>query len=271
MASILESQVSALNEGANILPLTEQLRAARSIQRALLPQSIPVLRGWDVAGCCISSGPIGGDFYDVFKLPSGNTMLLVADVMGKGIPAALIASVTRTVVRMAVSSTSGPAETFTRVNEMLYEDLSSADMFVTAQAAWLDVENGTLRLASAGHCPMLLRNSGGEVQQLCPNGIPIGVAPSVSYSEEVIALADCECALMYTDGITEARSPLGEPFGPENLERWFRTAGAATRSASAIQEALVSFLEKFHGGAEPTDDQTVLVLANMHPKALPVI
>jgi serine phosphatase RsbU (regulator of sigma subunit) len=246
---------------SNIIPLTEELRSAGRIQRSLLPSHFPALTGWEVSGACLAAGPIGGDFYDIQQLPNSRTLFLVADVMGKGIPAALIASVLRAVVRNVAPTASGPAEILARVNQLIYEDLSNAEMFVTAQAACLDLKNGVMEIASAGHCPLLLRTRNG-IESIAPAGIPIGVSPRASYAEETVPAAEIEMILMYTDGVTESRNKRGESFGIERLENWFSTAPAST--ASVLKESFAGLLETFQGSAKARDDQTFLIFTRSY-------
>jgi serine phosphatase RsbU (regulator of sigma subunit) len=248
---------SSEQSSSRIIPLSEELRSAGRIQRSLLPREFPRLTGWQVAGSCVAAGPIGGDFYDIQKLPGDRTLFLVADVMGKGIPAALIASVLRAVVRNVALQAESPAEILSRVNELIYEDLSNAEMFVTMQAACLNLPENTVEVASAGHCPLLFRTSNGQVNEASPQGIPIGVAPRASYGLETIDAADLEIAIMHTDGITEARNSEGQPFGLERLANWIQ--GAAKSSAELLKEQLSTVLETFQSGVKARDDQTVLV------------
>ena len=243
---------------ANLLLLPDELQSATRVQRSMLPSHFPAPQGWEASGFCFAAGPVGGDFFDVQQLPGHRMSFLVADVMGKGIPAALMASVFRTVARSVALTAEGPAEILDRVNELVYEDLSNADMFVTAQSLWLDVRQHTLAVASAGHCPLLARGKDTRVKTLNPAGIPIGVSPCATYRQELLDLESLESALMYTDGISEARNKAGELFGASRIEKWLLRAKSGP--VELLKDQFLAYLRSFESGARPRDDQTLLLL-----------
>lgn len=221
----------------------------------------PRLVDWAIATSCISAGPVGGDFYDTLRLPNGDSLLLIADVMGKGIPAALIASVAKSVFQTAVRDASTPVELFHKVNELLYEDLSAADMFITAQAVWIDSKHSRLHLVSAGHCPMLVYHQDKSITSVSPeSGFPIGVEIEGAYSESIIPISGVDCCVMYTDGVTEALSKAGRSFGQDGLERWLRQVRSTGLSVDIMKEDLELVLEKFSNGTHRKDDRTFLIL-----------
>ena len=140
-------------------------------------------------------------------------MLAVADVMGKGVPAALFAATLRTLVRTMAEWTHVPSELLSRINRLLYEELSGVEMFITTQLAVADVAHRRLVIASAGHCPLLLVNAKGQIKSVSPEGMPLGILPEVEFSDEIVPLEPSSCVLLYTDGLIEARNPHGELFG----------------------------------------------------------
>ena len=138
--------------------LAHELEIARGIQQSLLPRTFPKLRGFEISGFCLSARQVGGDFYDVIAPEPGKALLVVADVMGKGIPAALFGATLHTLIRAAVESTFQPAALLKRVNRLIFDDLSRVDMFITASVALVDTFEETISVANAGHCPLLLKH-----------------------------------------------------------------------------------------------------------------
>src|SRR5213078_2814923 len=126
-----------------------ELDIARNIQQSLLPKTFPSLPGFGLAGFCLSARQVGGDFFDVLPLSSHSALLVVADVMGKGVPAALFAATLRTLIRAMAEWTHRPGELLARVNRLMYDELSGVDMFITAQLALADTRQGRLIVASA--------------------------------------------------------------------------------------------------------------------------
>ena len=143
-------------EQVNSLLVARDLQIAKNIQRSLLLKTLPQLPGFGLAGYCESARQVGGDFYDVIKLSDNSLLLIIADVMGKGIPAAMFAAILRSLLRALPELTSQPSALLSRVNRLLFDELSDVDMFITAQLVYVDVRERRLITASAGHCPLLL-------------------------------------------------------------------------------------------------------------------
>jgi serine phosphatase RsbU (regulator of sigma subunit)/anti-sigma regulatory factor (Ser/Thr protein kinase) len=246
-----------------------ELEIARNIQQSLLPKAFPTLPGFGLCGFCLSARQVGGDFYDVLPLRNDQALLIVADVMGKGVPAALFAATLHTLVHTTAEWTHTPSELLARMNRLLFDELSSVDMFITAQLAVADVRHRRLVVASAGHCPLFVVSPRGEFRALSPDGLPLGVVPNVKYEQEVISLDECSCALLYTDGLTDARNPHGELFGQERLCSWLRHSVNKHKTAAELSEDFHSELKSFQSQAGLSDDQTFLILVdemNARPK-----
>ena len=239
--------------------LQRELEIARQIQESLLPKSFPELPGFDLAGFCRSARHVGGDFFDVISVSRPGALLVVADVMGKGVPAALFAATLRTLLRTMVQWTDGPGDLLARINRLMFQELSSVDMFVTAQVALLDADQRTLTVANAGHCPLLLGN-GTEIEAICPDGMPIGIVSDAIYPETVACLAPSACALLYTDGVTETRNPNGDAFGQPRVEAWLANVSRGTIPAEELKQDMIAQLRKFESGSGAGDDQTFLLL-----------
>lgn len=248
-------------EQVHVRVVSRELEIANSIQRSLLPTALPQLPSFQLAGYCESARQVGGDFYDVLKLEDNSILLIIADVMGKGIPAAMFAAILRSLIRAMPELTNQPAALLERINRLLYTDLSRVEMFITAQLGYIDPERRIMVTASAGHCPTLLALCGSdEVQSLSPEGMPLGIMPDTSFSDQSVELKkDCR-VLLYTDGLTEARNPEGELYGEERLKTWLRRAKGPT--AEALCQELARELSNFQGNAPINDDQTFLILTD---------
>jgi serine phosphatase RsbU (regulator of sigma subunit) len=237
--------------------IEQELRLARSIQQASLPQEVPTLEGWKITPFYQPAREVGGDFYDFHLLSGGRLGLVVGDATGKGVPAALVMSTTCGMLR-AVSQaldSSLPGEMLQRVNEALVPSIP-ANMFVTCFYAILDPESGSLRYANAGHdVPYLHRN--GAAEELRARGMPLGLMPAMSYEEQEIVLDAGEAALFYSDGLVEAHHPNGEMFGFPRL----RALIAEYAQKESLGEALLEELYSFVGeGWKQEDDITLLTL-----------
>lgn len=249
--------------------LAAELEDARRIQECLLPQTFPSILGFEFAGFCKSARLVGGDFYDVVTLANGSALLVVADVMGKGVPAALFAGKLRTLVRTIAQWTQNPADMLARINAVICEELSRVDMFITAQIAVVDPAQATLRLGNAGHCPLLLGDANGVVQAISARGLPLGIAEDAVFSDVTVPLSAGCFALLYTDGLTDPRNFAGTDFGQERLENWLSLAAkAGVASASGLKQALLESLSALDSKSAVHDDQTFLILAPVSGEAL---
>jgi len=264
MARELYTQITsarAQQEQVDRRLLAHELEIARNIQHSLLPKKFPVLPGFALSGFCVSARQVGGDFYDVLPLSSDMVLLVVADVMGKGVPAALFAATLRTLLRTTVQWTRRPAKLLRRINRLMFDDLSGVDMFITAQLVLADTRVGRLVVASAGHCPLLLTEGKGEIEVIGAEGMPLGILPEVQFEEEVVPLRPSSFALLYSDGLTEARNPAGELFGQQRLSRWMLENSQPPQSASQLAALFQAELKQFQGTVAPADDQTFLLIA----------
>jgi anti-sigma regulatory factor (Ser/Thr protein kinase)/GAF domain-containing protein len=242
--------------------VSHELEIAHNLQQSLLPKTLPQVRRVTLAGFCQSARQVGGDFYDVLPLGEDRLLLVIADVMGKGIPAAMFAAILRSLVRAAPELGPKPAALLTRANRLLYADLSGVDMFITAQLMFVDPVRRLLVTASAGHCPALLAApDADQVKPISPEGMPLGILPDAHFAEEPMTFPRKGCVLLYTDGLTEARNPQGELFGQQRLAEWLGRAAAGAPTAQALRAQLVDTLARFGAQESVTDDQTFLILA----------
>jgi len=233
----------------------QELRVARRIQQASLPEEVPILEGWEISPFYQPAREVGGDFYDFHLLSEGRLGLVVGDATGKGVPAALVMSTTCGMLRLAAQNYSAPGENLQRINEALFPYVPS-NMFVTCFYAILDPKNGHLSYANAGHdLPYLHRN--GEAEELMARGMPLGLMPGMGYEEKEIALHVGEAALFYSDGLVEAHASDGEMFGFPRLRALVAEHGEEGTLGDLLLEELRSFVGE---GWEQEDDITLLTL-----------
>jgi serine phosphatase RsbU (regulator of sigma subunit) len=237
----------------------QELRVARSIQRASLPKEVPTLEGWQISPFYQPAREVGGDFYDFHFLSEGRVGLVVGDATGKGVPAALVMSTACGMLQLAAQEldSSSPGEVLSRVNETLFTRIP-ANMFVTCFYCILDPESGSLSYANAGHdLPYVLRGSGGECEELRARGMPLGLMPGMSYEEKETILNSGEAALLYSDGLVEAHNPKGEMFGFPRLRALIAEHGEKRSLGDSLLEELYYFVGE---GWEQEDDITLLTL-----------
>jgi serine phosphatase RsbU (regulator of sigma subunit)/anti-sigma regulatory factor (Ser/Thr protein kinase) len=242
-------------EAATRQRFEQELEVARLIQQHFLPRELPDLPGWDVAAYYRPAREVGGDFYDVIPLADGRVAFVVGDVTDKGVPAALVMSATRSVLRASVQRLIEPGEVLERVNDHLCPDMPEK-MFVTCLYAVLDPRTGLFRFANAGHDLPYLKSAGG-VTELRARGMPLGLLPGMVYEENEVVLAPGDCLLLHSDGIVEAHDARREMFG---FPRLMETVGAAPGGQAMIDRVLEE-VERFTGPeAEQEDDITMLTL-----------
>jgi len=237
--------------------IQQELRIARLIQQTLLPKSAPELGGYQIAAYYRPAREVGGDFYDFFEVGDGRLGLVVGDASGKGIPAALVMSNTRSVLRtIAQGGDIAPGQVLAEANEFLCPDIPS-NMFVTCFYGILDPSSDTFTYANAGHdLPYLHRK--GEAEELRSRGMPLGLMPSMRYEEKETILQAGESVLFYSDGLVEAHDHEGRMFGFPRL----RTLIAEhDDEESSLVDLLMKELYSFTGeGWEQEDDITLVTL-----------
>jgi serine phosphatase RsbU (regulator of sigma subunit) len=239
----------------------QELRLARSIQRASLPKEVPQLEGWQISPFYQPAREVGGDFYDFHPLSEGRLGLVVGDATGKGVPAALVMSTTCGMLRLAAQSSSSPGEMLQRVNETLFPYIPP-NMFVTCFYAILHPNSGSLTYANAGHdLPYLCRK--GEAEELMARGMPLGLMPGMSYEEKETLLQAGEAALLYSDGLVEAHGPEGDMFGFPRLRARVAEHGGERSLGDFLMEELYSFVGE---SWEQEDDITLLTLRRSSPR-----
>jgi serine phosphatase RsbU (regulator of sigma subunit)/predicted ester cyclase len=243
--------------------IEQELKVARDIQQASLPNEVPELEGWQISPFYRPAREVGGDFYDFFELDEGRVGVAVGDATGKGIPAALAVTASSSMLRAVAQDLSySPGEVLGRVNETLLARIPP-NMFVTCFYAVLNPESGLLRYANAGHdLPYLWH--GGDAEELRARGMPLGLMPGMSYEEKEIVLHAGEAVLFYSDGLVEAHDPNGEMFGFPRLRGLVAEHGQGGSLEEALLEELYSFVRE---GWEQEDDITLLTLRRSAPRS----
>lgn len=243
--------------------LERELDFARRIQLNLMPAVPPQPAGWEIATAYRAARLVGGDFYDAFELPGGGGRigLIIADVTGKGLTAALMMAFTRAVHRAAGYNGRSPADWLERTNRVLVRDARTG-LFVTAIAAEIDPSKGLLTYASAGHEPALMARSGGQsVDELPAGGMLLGLAEGAPSEDRKILFEPGDLAVLYTDGTTDAVDAHGNRFGAERLAAAV-ARGRGLGAGAAVAEILGA-VDRFVGSAEPADDLTLVAVRRL--------
>jgi sigma-B regulation protein RsbU (phosphoserine phosphatase) len=268
LADVLASQAALAIEHAILqrrwreeeqamIRIAEELRVAREIQAKLLPARAPAVRGYEIACIGVPAQSVGGDYYDVIPLDGDRLALCVADVSGKGMPAALLMANLQATIRSQALADAAPAECVRRSNRLLFHS-TDARRFATCFYGLLDLRTGALRYANAGHDrPLLVRRDGARVP-LDTGGLILGMIEDESYEEAAITLEPGDLLLLFSDGITESFSPLDRLFGMEGLEA--TVARARHGSAQEIVDAIMGAVSEHASGRAQTDDMTLVAL-----------
>ena len=235
-----------------------ELDVARAMQIAILPAAFPAKPGCDSAACMIPATTMGGDFYDFIELRDGKVGLVMADVSGKGVPAAFFMAVARTTVRDLAAQYCDPGACLAQANEVLCRQ-NPMDLFVTVFYCILDPATGVLRYANGGHNPPYLRRPNGTIETLNgAGGLVLGAINGIDYPEHTLRLVPGDHLVLYTDGVTEAFNSVNEAYGTERLIDEIRVHGDG--AAPELVERICQSVSTFAGAAPQSDDITLIVL-----------
>jgi sigma-B regulation protein RsbU (phosphoserine phosphatase) len=236
-----------------------ELEIARSIQMSLMPRALPTLPGFELDATCVPAREVGGDFYDAVPTADGRLLVYLGDVSGKGVPAALLMGMVRTLLRSEAARTESLVEAVGHCNRVLYSDFVNTNMFATLLASAVDPVARTFRYINCGHCAALLwRARADRVERLEGDGLPLGILEDVGATERLVQLEQGDVVLIYSDGFSEARSPGGELFGVNRLENLLRAS--ARRGTSSLLADVDAAIARFTQGQAQSDDQTILML-----------
>lgn len=247
----LARQLSAVNN---------ELEMAREIQMSILPHQVPKIEGLDIAARYLPMTSVAGDFYDFIIIDEKRAGILVADVSGHGLPAALIASMLQVALTAQFTHASEPAKVLLGLNRALCGKFQHN--FVTAAYIFVDMKKNTLCYAGAGHTPLLLRRrSTGSPREVLENGLILGQFPEATYCAVRESLEPGDRCVLYTDGILETKDPSGEDFGIERFMRFMENNHrlGANQFANALIDELSRWSEQLPGQGQ-RDDITLLVI-----------
>jgi sigma-B regulation protein RsbU (phosphoserine phosphatase) len=247
-----------LSDRVAVARFEEELSLARQIQRASLLSEFPRLPRCEVHALTIPSKHVGGDLYDVVQAGDGGWFVAIADVSGKGVPAALLSAMLQASLRTQAASVRSPAEILRNINRLMYRS-TAIQQFATFFLARVDGERLELAFSNAGHNWPVLQRLGGERRFLERGGLVLGIEDGAEFEEERLSLRPGDLVVLYTDGISEAMDRGGLLFGEERIYEAVNAMPGAL-SAREVAERLLATLHDFLDGVEPQDDITVVVL-----------
>ncbi len=267
----LAIEASTVLENARLLEeerakhqMEEELRLARTIQQSLLPRKLPSTGWLQACGSSVASHEVGGDYFDVTEVNPDCWSVVVADVSGKGVGSALLASLLQGALITATSHAPALGLRIQRLNTFLLER-TGGEKYATVFYALLE-RNGRISYVNAAHCPPLVVRAGGELSAVDTTGLPVGMIEGAEYAVAEEWLHPADKVVIYTDGVTEAQNAAGEFFGKKRLREV--VLKHAADSCSAIHDAIHEAVNGFTGGAPQSDDVTVLVLELGEPRGL---
>ncbi len=240
--------------------LDAEMHLARQVQMALMPQIMPRLNGVDIYGVSAPASQVGGDFFDVTSSSAHPLVFLLGDVTGKGIPAALLMTMTRTVAHSAVRYMpfKTPQQVMERLNKDLLDDYSTAGMFTTAFVGVLEQSPCRLFYTNAGQSPVLYLSAGGEPVLIEATDTPVGIFDNHLYTSHELKLSPGDVFVAMTNGFNEARNEAGELFGVERLKE--ALLKFSFLNAREIADGLLKTVSDYAGGRPQDDDRTLIVL-----------
>ncbi|MBK7497766.1 MAG: PP2C family protein-serine/threonine phosphatase [Ignavibacteriales bacterium] len=241
--------------------LKKELDVARHVQMSFLPRGNPILKGIDIASICIPAFEVGGDYYDFIHLGKNKLGIIIGDVSGKGTQAAFYMTLTKGFLKAIAKHTDSPSEVLTKMNELFYENVERG-RFISMIYAVVDLEAKFIRIARAGHNPVIYHDTAGKVNLISPNGLALGLEKGDLFSKVITEFEEKieagKTFIFYTDGFTEAVNKKGDEYG---LDRMFEIAKSWNNSSAAeIQEKMMADVNKFIGKAPQHDDMTMVIL-----------
>jgi sigma-B regulation protein RsbU (phosphoserine phosphatase) len=264
--SVLSNQIGVAVENIRLLAenvgrkvIEEELKIARKVQIQLLPGEAPPIEGYDLFGIAVPSRQMAGDYYDYIFPASGSLALTIADVSGKGIPASILTASLHAAIRSNEDAQNNPVAMLHRVNSLLYNS-TSPEEFATLFYGVIDLASGVLRYANAGHeFPFLVSREGAA--GLSESGIILGCMEDYPYEENTIEIPKHASLVLYTDGVTDSESSVGDSFGGDRLRQVLETN--ADRSAKELCTRVLDEINSFSKAGESLDDMSLIVLKRL--------
>jgi sigma-B regulation protein RsbU (phosphoserine phosphatase) len=238
--------------------IKKELSVASSIQKKIIPEKLPEIEGYKLAGINIPSKEVGGDYYDCYQLNDGRFALIMADVAGKGVPASLLVSTLNASLKAYLDMNLPLSELAIKINKIIY-NASPPDKFITFFIAILDPESGELDIVNAGHNPSLILRKDGSMQKIDAGGVAFGMFDmGLPFTGEKLRLENGERILLFTDGIPEAMDRDEEEYSDEKLEEFF--VSNVPEDSESFISSLISDVKKFTQDTPQSDDITALYL-----------
>ena len=264
LVGFLLMNLLVLLEVADRLSLKRDLEVAREIQQAMLPDGMWSSAGVEAFGLTRPANTVGGDFYDILPQPDGRVIVALGDVAGKASPAALLMALLLAMLRTLVDEGLTIAELVSRLNTQIGKH-APPSRFITLFVAAYDPRSGRLEFVNAGQTPPLLRRHNGTIERLTTGGIALGMFGGSRYDSDVAHLEPGDALVMYSDGITEAEDPTGEPFDEAGLERTLALYPGTFPEATAasVGQAIFDAVERHRRDSRLADDLSVLVLSRV--------
>jgi serine phosphatase RsbU (regulator of sigma subunit)/anti-sigma regulatory factor (Ser/Thr protein kinase)/PAS domain-containing protein len=235
-----------------------ELQIAANIQKSFIPESTPVVPGYDIAAITIPAMEVGGDFFDFIRLSDNRYGVVIADVAGKGVPAAIFMALSRTIIRANASNQKKISKVLSNTNKMI-ESESTANMFVTLLYGIIGNDGLSFRYSNAGHPPpLVIRSAKCMIEEEKVLGIALGLKKEADYLENTIRISPGDMIVLYTDGVTEAMDNQGELYGQERLMRLM--SGLCQKSAQFIIKRIIEDIKSFSGNIDQHDDLTLVVI-----------
>jgi phosphoserine phosphatase RsbU/P len=239
--------------------LESELELSQKVQKALLPHSVPAMAGWDVAAFSRPASIVGGDYFDFTRFGNGHHALIIADVMGKGMPASMLMASLQASLRIITPESDSPARVLERINHIFCHNINLTK-FVTLVVAELDSENGLLRYANAGHNPpfILRGKAGSPPEALLPTGAAIGLMEGATFETRSVQIESGDAIVLYTDGITDAGVHEERMYGEDRLKIFL--SEHRELSGQRLIKDLLSDVQTHTHNAHPADDTTLIVV-----------
>ncbi len=244
--------------------LKKELEVARIVQMSFLPKQNPKIRDVQIASVCIPAFEVGGDYYDFIQLSENKIGITIGDVSGKGTQAAFYMTLAKGFLKAIAKNFDSPSEVLSRMNELFYENVERG-RFISMIYAVLDIENKTMKIARAGHNPVLISKHSSDITLVTPKGLALGLEKGIIFnqviSQETIKLEKGSIFIFYTDGFTEAANNKGEEFGLDRIKQILEKN--SFESANKLLEILQNEIKKFIGKTQQHDDMTMIIVKIM--------